>query len=311
MRKLVALAVFAASPFLAQSPSASPDIAGVWKADLQKSKIPGPPLTDYLEIIEQKTVVIDRRTGEKGPELDETTGSWSQRGEQRSSLSFLTNGKAAIRPYQGIPTRLTASWEGNTLNLTAEPAGRPALTKRSYELSGDGQALTIHTVTTFNGREQQSTIVLTKQPDSAAEPLRKPEETAEQHFKNVKTGFKTLPESEFISQMRYIAWSLGKDCEFCHVKDHFDSDDKKEKKTARDMIDMVASIDQNNFKGRPEVRCFTCHEGHEHPLSHPLFAEEAARLAAQEHGSDRPGPGAGPGPQGAQPGNVPPARPPQ
>lgn len=310
MQKVVLLAAFPLALLCAQAQS--PNIAGVWKADLPKSKIAGPPPTLYLEIIEEKTVVIDRRTQEKGEELDETCGVWGERGERRSLLAFVPNGKPAIRSYQGIPARMTASWHGNTLNLTAEVAGRPMVVKRSYELSADGEMLTINSVTTAGPRQQQSTFVLMKQPDSAGEPLRQPEQTAEQRFKNLKTdALKTLPASQFIDQMRYIAWAVGKDCEFCHVKDHFDSDDKKEKKTAREMIDMTASIDDHNFKGRPEVRCFTCHEGRNRPLSHPLFPDEAANLqSAQGQGPHPPMQGAGSGPQGARPGDMPPGKPP-
>ncbi len=167
-------------------------------------------------------------------------------------------------------------------------SGRPTTLKRSYEVSADGQTLTIHSLMSAHGREQQSTLVLLKQPDAAGEPLRTPEETAEAHFKNVKTEMKTLPASQFIDNMRYFAWSLNKDCEFCHVKDHFDSDDKKEKQTARKMIEMTDSIDQNNFDGHPDVRCFTCHEGHNRPLSRPLFPDEVARAEAAA-ANPRPG----------------------
>lgn len=284
MRKLLLAGVFSASLLFSQTPN--PSIAGVWKADLQKSKIPGPPnvqITEYLSIIEEKTVVINRRTQEKGPELDETTGMWGgPRGEQRSTLSFLLTGKPAVRPYQGVPTGMTASWQGNTLTLTGETAGKPQTMKRTYELSGDGQTLTVTTTTNGNGHPQQSLVVLTKQPDSAAEPLRKPEELAETHFKNVKSAYKTLPVSEFIDQMRYISWALDKNCEFCHVREDFSSDEKKEKKTARDMIDMTAHIDADNFKNRPEVRCFTCHEMHPHPLAYPLFPDQIAAMQQQE-----------------------------
>ncbi len=279
MGKLLAVALFGASALFASSETASqqPDILGVWKADLEKSKIPGPPVTDYLVIFETKMAVVNRRTGEKAPEIDETTGMWAKFGERRSLITFLIDGKPHVRPYDGIPTRITASWDGNTLNFSGEVAGHPTLIKRTYELSADGEMLTVHSLATSNGHAQESTLVLRKQPDSAGEPLRKPEETAEQRFKDVKTALKTLPASEFIDNMRYFAWSLNKDCEFCHVKDKFDSDDKKEKKTARKMIEMTNAIDENHFKGHPEVRCFTCHEGHSHPLSRPLFADENAR----------------------------------
>lgn len=292
MRKLLAISVFAVPFLFSQSPN--PSIAGVWKADLEKSKIPGPPnvhYTEFLSIIEEKTAVVNRRTQEKGPEIDETTGLWGgPRGEQRVALSFIVTGKPVVRPYEGIPTEMTASWQGNALTLIAETAGRPQTVKRIYVLSPDGQTLTVTTTTTMNGHEQGGVVVMSKQPDSAGEPLRKPEELAETHFKNLKTSLKSLPESEFINQMRYFAWALGKDCEFCHVRDDFPSDDKKEKKTAREMIDMVTRIDADNFKNRPEVKCFTCHEMHNHPLSYPLFPDQIAALQAQEANQNR-GPG--------------------
>jgi hypothetical protein len=299
MRKLLVISVFALPLLFSQSPN--PSIAGVWRADLEKSKIPGPPnvhYTEFLSIIEEKTVVLNRRTQEKGPEIDELTGMWGgPRGEERVALSFPVTGKPAVRPYQGIPTEMTASWEGNTLTLNAETAGRPQTVKRIYVLSQDGQTLTVSTTRTANGREQEGAlVVMSKQPDSAGEPLRKPEELAETHFKNVKTSLKSLPESEFINQMRYFAWSLGKDCEFCHVRNDFPSDDKKEKKTARDMIEMVTKIDADNFKNRPEVKCFTCHEMHNHPLSYPLFPDQIAALQAQQANQNRGSGAAGSGP---------------
>lgn len=310
MQKLLLLAICAIPALFAQAPS---PITGVWKADLQKSKIAGPPPSNYLAIFEEKTVVINRRTQEKGQQLSETTGIWGEHGEERSLLAFVPNGKPAIHPYQGVPTRITASWQDRTLNLAGEVAGRPVTIKRTYELSPDGQYLTITSIMSANGRERQNMIVLLKQPDAAGDPLRQPEQTAGEHFKNVKTdSLKGLPASQFIDNMRYFTWSLGKDCEFCHVKDHFDSDDKKEKQTARKMVDMTASIDQNNFEGHPDVRCFTCHEGHNRPLSHPLFPDEAAAMqsAQQGQGPDHPMQGAGSGPQGAKPADVPPGKPP-
>jgi len=270
MVKIFGLALISAAILCAQSPN----ISGVWKADLQKSKIAGPPIKDYLAIIEQKPQVLNRRTGEKALAITETAAVTGEHGQFRSSLTFFESEKPVMRPYEGIPTRLTGTVQGNSITVNGEVAGSPNSFKRTYELSNDGKTLTVNVLASNHGKEHQSTYVLLKQPDSAGEPLRAPEKTAGQGFKNVKTALKTLPESEFIDQMRYIAWSLGKDCEFCHVRGHFDSDDKKEKKTARKMIDMAASIDQNHFEGHPEVRCFTCHQQHPHPLSYPLFPDQ-------------------------------------
>ncbi|MBV9083010.1 MAG: photosynthetic reaction center cytochrome c subunit [Acidobacteriaceae bacterium] len=283
MSRLILIAALSGGLVSAQSPN----VAGVWKADLQKSKIPGPPLKDYVEIIEQN-----------GAKVTETSGSFGQRGEQRSVLKYSTDGKSTIGPYQGVPSRVTANWNGNTLVMKVETAGRPDVMTRSYKLSPDGQTLTITTEATRNGHRMQSTIVLQKQPDSAAEPLRTPEETAEKHFKNVKTAtMKPLPASQFVDNMRYISWALNKECEFCHVKDKFDSDDKKEKRTARKMIDMTASINTENFKGKPEVRCYTCHEFHAKAQSRPRFEGEPEK---KEDEHERPNEHTRPVSDGAQ-----------
>lgn len=300
MQKLVSAVLFSAVLACAQSP----DITGVWKADLSQSKIagpPGPPPTNYLVIIERKPAEFNHRTHEQAPLITETTGVWGEHGQQRSVLSVFDNGKPAVRYYQGIPTRLTATSSANTLTVTGEVAGRPNTFTRTYKLSPDGKTLDVDISVENDGRKMESTLVLIKQPEAAGEPLRKPEELAGAHFKNVKTEvLKDMPTSEFIDHMRYFAWSLNRDCEFCHVAHHFDSDDKEEKRTARKMIDMAASIDRSNFDGHPEVRCFTCHEGHAHPLSHPQFAEEAAaekaameKAEAERHpGGPAPGPAA-------------------
>jgi hypothetical protein len=285
MWKIATLALFVASLL----PAASPNISGVWKADLEKSKFAGAAPSNYLVLIQQKMAIINQRTKEEAPQIVETTGTWSQRGENRAVLTVFDNGKPRVLAYQGVPTRLTASFEGNTLSVTGETAGHPDQTlKRTYELSADGQTLTLHSVAMNGGKEQQSTVVMTKQPDAAGEPLRQPEGLAEKRFKNLKTSLKDLPESQFIDTMHYFSYSLGKQCTFCHVERKFDVDDKKEKVTARKMIDMVASIDEHHFEGHPAVRCFTCHEGHAHPLTHQQFPDEAAAEAAASAGATPP-----------------------
>lgn len=294
MRKTVVLTLLSAFALAAQTP----DLTGVWKADLQKSRFNAPPgraPTNYLTIIKRETVVVNPRTKETAPQFVETTGIWGEHGQERSELKVFENGKAAVLPYGGVPTRLALSSEGNTITINGQIAGRPDTFTRTYTLSPDGKTLTLDISNTHDGKTMKSTVDLVKQPDAAGAPLRQPEELAGVHFKNVKTdSLKNLPVSEFIDEMHYFAWSLNRNCEFCHVQRKFDSDDKKEKRTARKMIDMVASIDRNNFDGHPAVRCFTCHEEHAHPLRHPQFPEEAAaekaaiEKAAAEHAPPNP-----------------------
>lgn len=280
MQRVVFTAVFSAMILCGQSP----DFTGVWKADLSQSKLsgpPGPPPSKYLVLIEQKPAEFNRRTHEQAPLISETTGVWGERGQQRTLLTVFNNGQPRVRAYQGVPTRMTASMHGSTLTITGEVAGRSSGFTRTYKVSPDGKTLNVSIVSTNEGKTMESTLLLVKQADADGEELRKPEETAEAHFKNVKTAsLKKLPESEFINQMHYFAWSLNRNCEFCHVAHKFDSDDKDEKKTARKMIDMVAAIDENHFDGHPDVRCFTCHEGHARPLAHPQYPDEAAEEKA-------------------------------
>ena len=75
------------------------------------------------------------------------------------------------------------------------------------------------------------------------------------------SGVKDIPASELIPSMRYIAASLGVGCDYCHQADHFDNDDKPTKQRARNMMKMMFAINQDNFNGKREVTCYTCHRG--------------------------------------------------
>ena len=90
----------------------------------------------------------------------------------------------------------------------------------------------------------------------------KPEaqKTAGESFKNIQV-LKDIPASELIPSMRYVAASLGVGCDYCHQADHFDNDDKPTKQRARNMMKMMFAINQDNFNGKREVTCYTCHRG--------------------------------------------------
>lgn len=62
-----------------------------------------------------------------------------------------------------------------------------------------------------------------------------------------------------------------------------DKDDKKPKKTAREMMRMVFAINQNNFEGQREVTCNTCHRGSIHPQAIPAILAEVHKPAAAEN----------------------------
>ena len=93
-------------------------------------------------------------------------------------------------------------------------------------------------------------------------------ETAGQHFKNIKV-LNDMPADQLGKVMNIMAASLGVNCDFCHYGEDFEKDGKKEKDSAREMIKMTFDINRNSFRGRTEVSCATCHNGHEHPASVP------------------------------------------
>jgi hypothetical protein len=95
------------------------------------------------------------------------------------------------------------------------------------------------------------------------------EKTLGQTGKNVQV-LKDLPESQLGTVMNFVAASLGKRCDYCHVnKDGtwvWESDDKPEKQTAREMMKMVLAINKSTFRGETAVSCYTCHRGRTSPM---------------------------------------------
>jgi photosynthetic reaction center cytochrome c subunit len=99
--------------------------------------------------------------------------------------------------------------------------------------------------------------------------------TAEQAYKNI-TQLKGTPAEQLMPAMQVIASSLGVECSFCHVAGKPELDEKPQKKTAREMIAMVASINMGTFGGRQRVSCYSCHHGVSDPVSIPPVLESDA-----------------------------------
>ena len=99
---------------------------------------------------------------------------------------------------------------------------------------------------------------------------------AEEQFKNIQV-LKGVPAEEIFPTMQFIAASLGVECDFCHVQNAFEKDDKKPKQTARKMMEMMFAINADNFDGHREVTCYSCHRGNAHPQAIPAVMTEPGR----------------------------------
>ena len=102
---------------------------------------------------------------------------------------------------------------------------------------------------------------------------------AEEQFKNIQV-LKGVPAEQIIPTMQFITASLGVECEFCHVQNAFEKDDKKNKQTARKMMEMMFAINKDNFDGHREVTCYSCHRGSANPQAIPAVMTEEG-IAAQ------------------------------
>jgi photosynthetic reaction center cytochrome c subunit len=122
-----------------------------------------------------------------------------------------------------------------------------------------------------------------KQESNAGRPT-------EQVYKNIQV-LKGIPANELIPAMQFMTASLGVECGFCHVERHFDQDDKKPKQIARKMMQMVSTINQNNFDDHREVTCNSCHRGSRVPVSIPAISQEAGMMRADANAEEELPPG--------------------
>src|SRR4030081_3962751 len=97
--------------------------------------------------------------------------------------------------------------------------------------------------------------------------------TTEQVYKNIQV-LKGVPADQLIPAMQFITASLGVQCDFCHLENAFEKDDKETKQTARKMMRMMFAINKDNFDGHREVTCYSCHRGAKKPMITPPISEE-------------------------------------
>ena len=174
-------------------------------------------------------------------------------------IGFFTANMAAPSPTASPAVTSDSSSGSRTVNSSSEelPPGHPPInpgeTVPAPPLTGDGET---------PGRTTPSgeTIEL---PSLDPLPASNREERTEQKYKNIQV-LKGLPASRLEPIMFAFKNSLGVECTYCHVKDHFEQDDKPTKQTARKMIGITR--DANSKLGESgRVTCNTCHRGEPRP----------------------------------------------
>jgi len=95
---------------------------------------------------------------------------------------------------------------------------------------------------------------------------------SETAFKNIQV-LKGMPVDEFMGTMGLFSASLTFCCKDCHTGAGTSTpkweDDPPRKVIARRMVQMVNTINQQNFNGRQMVTCWTCHRGGQSPAITP------------------------------------------
>jgi len=88
--------------------------------------------------------------------------------------------------------------------------------------------------------------------------------SAGEYYKNVQI-LKDMPAPNLMAVMKYFCGALYVRCEHCHVVGEWSRDDKPEKKTARQMLNMTGAIQGQFFPETQGPTCWTCHRGNSKP----------------------------------------------
>lgn len=148
-----------------------------------------------------------------------------------------------------------------------------------------------------------------QQPAAPTGPL------APEKFKNIQV-LKDVPAAQLEETMTFMAASLGYQCQSCHYQDpatheiDFAADTRPTgqalggKTTAREMIKMMKTINDENFNGRLQVTCASCHNGHNQPNPRPPLATPFTpeQIAAMDRAAQARAAGPAPAPAGGAPG---------
>lgn len=113
-------------------------------------------------------------------------------------------------------------------------------------------------------------ILLVSIAQAADWPTTSADKKSGEVYKNLKV-LNDTPSDLLLPSMQFITSSLGVHCDYCHVENAFEKDDKPQKQTARRMMRMMQEINTTQFKGQQRVTCYSCHRGSPKPLTVPTI----------------------------------------
>jgi hypothetical protein len=297
MRWLLLLAVVACSheettpspssaPAPASAPASAPAIGH--EGGEQMHMVARPPL--------DMASAVNAGSGKETPER--TPPDWGDKGKAKASTVFKNlkvmgdvTGDRFLASMQGMGANLGEKCglchEMGKFDLDTKPAKERArdMLHLSFEVNRDyfrGHAR-VSCYTCHRGKAEPEKFDLAKltivQPDKPLPVLSEADQKkpAEQVYKNIQK-MKGLPAGKVGFVMGLFSADLGVTCNFCHDTNDYASDDKREKKRAREMLDLVKSVDDTYFQHpltdpKVQVSCWTCHRGAQEP---PRMAQAPA-----------------------------------
>ena len=103
---------------------------------------------------------------------------------------------------------------------------------------------------------------------------------APQAFKNIQI-LRDLDADQLQPSMQFIAASLGVECNYCHVENAKEKDDKPAKLKARHMMQLTFELNKTSFEDKRLVTCNTCHHGALSPAASPAVLETEGERAVE------------------------------
>jgi len=228
----------------------TPNFTGVWELNKAKSLATG-QMPDAMKVkIEQqgsRFVVTFRTTS--GGKLEQDTQTY-------------VVGETSKSAMHGAPMTSQAEWEAGTLVVKSVAMfGNQQLKMTDrWTLSADGNTLTFRERHQFAAEpEAEDARTFDRNPAGTWEPDERPK-LAEEVYKNIRV-MKGMPATRLQPLMVSFSEALGVQCGHCHTVGQFEKDDVAAKAVARQMIQMVHTINDDSFKESRQVSCWMCHHG--------------------------------------------------